>query len=95
MELTKEGLELVKSSNFAQITHDYLSPWREQKVSDAELANLLASIVAWAATGHDVSEPPANRQSYELTAFVLGHLKEVTDLQDVVARNMLNLQLRG
>jgi hypothetical protein len=95
MEFTKEGLELVKTSSFAKTAHDYLSPWREQKASDTEIANLVTSIVAWAATGHDVSKPPVDKQSYELTAFALGHLKEITDLQDVVARNMLNFQLRG
>jgi hypothetical protein len=95
MELTKEGLELVKTSRFAKTAHDYLSPWREQRVSDTELVNLVTSIVAWAATGHDVSEPPVDRQSYELTAFVLGHLKEITDLRDEVTRNMLNFQLRS
>jgi hypothetical protein len=95
MELTKEGRELVGTSRFAKTAHDYLSPWREQKASDAELVNLVTGIVAWAATGHDVSEPPVDRQSYELTAFVVGHLKEVTDLRDVVARNMLDFQLRS
>lgn len=94
MELTKEGLELIETLRFAKTLHDYLSLWREQRASDTELANLVTSIVAWAATGHDVSEPPADRQSYELTAFVLGHLKEVTDLQDIVTKNMVNLQLR-
>jgi hypothetical protein len=93
MQLTKEGLELIETSRFAKTVHDYLSPWREQRASDTELVNLVTSIVAWAATGHDVSEPPVDRQSYELTAFVLGHLKEVTGLTDIVTKNMLNFQL--
>lgn len=94
MDLTKEGLELIKTSRLAKTVHDYLSPWREQRASDTEVVNLVTSIVAWVATGHDVSEPPADKQSYELTAFVLGHLKEVTDLRDIVTKNMLNFQLR-
>lgn len=93
MELTKEGLELIETSRFAKTVHDYLSQWREQRGSDAELVNLVTSIVAWAATGHDVSEPPADKQSYELTAFVLGHIKQITDLTDIVTKNMLNFQL--
>ena len=91
MELTKEGLELVKTSGFAKTVHNYLSPWRKQKASDAEIANLVTGIVAWAATGHDVSDPPADKQSYELTAFVLSHPEEISELQDVVTRNMLSL----
>jgi len=94
MEVTKQGLELVGTSTFAKTVHDYLSPWREQRKSDSELVNLVTSIVAWAATGHDVSEPPVERQSYELTAYVLGHIKEFTDLTDIVTKNMLNFQLR-
>ena len=93
MELTKGGLELIQTSTFAKAVHDYLSPWREQKASDTELADLITGIVAWAATGHDISEPPVGRQSYELTAFVLGHLKEVADLVDIVTKNIVHFQL--
>ena len=94
MEFTKEGLDLIETSTFAETVHNYLSPWREEKVSDSDLSGLVASIVAWVATGHNISQPPVDRQSYELTAFVLDHLKEVTDLQDTVTKNMLKLQLR-
>jgi hypothetical protein len=94
MELRKEGLGLIETSKFAKTVHDYLSPWREPRASDTEIVNLVTSLVAWAATGHDVNEPPVDRQSYELTAFVLEHLKEVTDLRDIVTKNMLNFQLR-
>lgn len=93
MELTREGLALIETAKFAEAVHNYLSPWREGKASDSDLTNLVTSIVAWAATGHDISQPPADRQSYDLTAFVLSHLKEVTDLQDKVTRNMLKLRL--
>ena len=94
MDLTKEGLNLVETSRFAKAVHDYLSPRLEEKESDADLPNLVAGIAAWVATGHDISQPPVDRQSYELTAFVLGHLKEVTDLRDIVTKNMLEFQLR-
>jgi hypothetical protein len=94
MEFTPEGLELVKTSNFAQTVDAYLSSWREQGTCDLELRNLLAGTVSWAATGHVISEPPAGKQSYELTAFVLGHLKEVDDLCDTVGNNILDL-VRG
>jgi hypothetical protein len=94
MELTKEGLDLIETPRFAETVHDYLSPWREERASDSDLLNLVTSIVAWVATGHHISQPPVDRQSYELAAFVLGHLKEVTDLQDTVTKNMLKFQTR-
>ncbi|HXW56256.1 MAG TPA: hypothetical protein VEJ67_10935 [Candidatus Cybelea sp.] len=95
MELTKEGLDLIETSRFAETVHDYLSPQREDRATDSDLPNLVTGIVAWVATGHDISRPPVDRQSYELTAFVLGHLKEVTDLRDIVTKNMLKFQLRS
>ena len=91
MEFTDEGLRLVKSLKFAQAVDDYLSQWREQGVSDSELTKLLAAIVGWAATGHTVNEPPAGKQSYELTAFVLGHLNDVDSLCNIVGKNSLDL----
>lgn len=94
MEFTKEGRALIETSRFAETVHDYLSHWRDQGISDSGLPSLVTSIVAWVATGHKLSQPPVDRQSYELTAFVLAHLKEVTDLQDVVTKNMLKLQLQ-
>ena len=94
MDFTKEGLDIIRTSGFAKSLHEYLSAWRDEKASDTEIANLMTGIIAWAATGHNVTQPPVGRQSYELTAFVLSHLKEVTDLQDIVTNNMLNLQLR-
>ena len=38
MEFTEERLELVKTMKFAQMVDDYLSPWREQGVSDLKAA---------------------------------------------------------
>jgi hypothetical protein len=93
MEFTKEGLALIETSKFAEAVHNYLSPWRQEGTPDSDLPGLVTSIVAWVATGHNISQPPVDRQSYELTDFVLGHLKEVTDLQDIVTRNMLKFQL--
>jgi hypothetical protein len=80
MEFTEEGLKLVKTLKFAQMVDDYLSPWREQGVSDSNLTNLLAAVVSWAATGQAISEPPAGRQSYELTAFTLSHVTDIENL---------------
>jgi len=94
MEFTKEGLELVNTPKFAQTVDDYLLPWREQGLSDFDLARLLPGIVAWAATGHAISEPPAGKQAYELTAFVLNHLKEIEVLCDTVSKNSLDLLKR-
>lgn len=91
MEFTTAGLAFVKSENFARSMDDYFSPWREQRLSDLELTKLAAGVVSWAATGHALSEPPAGRQSYELTAFVLCHLNEVNDLCDIVGKNMVGL----
>jgi hypothetical protein len=42
----------------------------------------------------DLESDGIYRQSYELTAFVLGHLEEVTDLQDIVTKNILKFQTR-
>jgi hypothetical protein len=92
MEFTEEGLDLVKTLKFAQAVEDYLSPWREQGVSEPHLTKLVAAIVAWAATGHAISEPPAGRQSYELAGFALGRLMDIDDLSSNVVENMLRLR---
>ena len=94
MEFTEKGLELVKTLKFAQMVEDYLSPWREQGVSESELTRLLAAVVSWAATGHAISEPPAGRQSYELTAFALSHVTEIDKLSAKVGENIFGLRTR-
>lgn len=94
MEFTEEGLKLVKTLKFAQIVDDYLSSWRKQGVSDLTLTNLLAAVVTWAATGHAISEPPAGRQSYELTAFALSHVTEIDNLTSSVGENIFGLHTR-
>jgi hypothetical protein len=94
MEFTDEGLKLVKTLRFAQMVDDYLSPWREQGVSDLTLTKLLAAVVSWAATGQAISEPPAGRQSYELTAFALSHVTEVDNLSANVGENIFGLRTR-
>lgn len=94
MEFTDEGLKLVKTLRFAEMVDHYLSPWREQGVSDLELTKLLAAAVTWAPTGQAISEPPAGRQSYELTAFALGHVREVDNLTANVGENIFGLHTR-
>lgn len=63
MDFTKDALERVRTLKFAQMIDDYLSPWREQGLSDLEVTKLLAALVGWAATGHAVTEPPAGKNS--------------------------------
>ena len=94
MEFTEEGLKLVKTLKFAQMVDDYLSPWREQGVSDLELTKLLAAVVTWAATGQAISEPPGGRQSYELTAFALSHVTDIDNLSANVGENIFGLHTR-
>jgi hypothetical protein len=90
MEFTEDGLNLANSLKFAQSVHDYLSPWREQGLSDSKITKLLPGIVAWAATGHSISHPPVGAQSYELTAFVLHYPTEVDDLCNTVIQNIVS-----
>ena len=90
MEFTEEGLKLVKTAKFAQMVVDYFSPWREQGVSDLQLSKLLAAVVSWAATGHAISEPPAGRQAYELTAFALRHITKIDKLSADVGENIFH-----
>lgn len=92
MQFTEEGLQLVKTLNFAQTVDDYLSAWREHGVTESGLTKLLAAVVAWAATGQAISTPPVGRQSYELTAFALSHLADIDDLSSRVGENMLRLK---
>jgi hypothetical protein len=94
MEFTEEGLKLVKTLKFAQMVDDFLTPWREQGVSDLELTKLLAAVVSWAATGQAISVPPAGRQSYELTAFALSHVTEIDNLSANVGDNIFGLRTR-
>ena len=94
MEFTDEGLKLVKTSRFAEMVDDYLSPWREQGVSDLDLTKLLAAVVSWAATGQAISEPPVGKQSYELTAFALSHVTEIDNLTASVGENIFGLHTR-
>ena len=54
MEFTEEGLKVVKTLKFAQMVDEYLSPWREQGVSDLHLTKVLAAVVSWAATGQAI-----------------------------------------
>ena len=63
VDFTKDALERVRTLKFAQMIDDYLSPWREQGLSDLEVTKLLAALVGWAATGHAVTEPPAGKNS--------------------------------
>jgi hypothetical protein len=44
MEFTEDGLNLANSLKFAQSVHDYLSPWREQGLSDSRITKLLPEI---------------------------------------------------
>jgi len=94
MEFTEEGLKVVKTLKFAQMVDEYLSPWREQGVSDLHLTKVLAAVVSWAATGQAIGEPPAGRQSYELTAFALSHVTEIDDLSANVGKNIFGLRMR-
>ncbi|OLE16152.1 MAG: hypothetical protein AUG83_04065 [Acidobacteria bacterium 13_1_20CM_4_57_11] len=94
MEFTEEGLKVVKTLKFAQMVDEYLSPWREQGVSDLHLTKVLAAVVSWAATGQAIGEPPAGRQSYELTAFALSHVTEIDDLSANVGENIFGLRTR-
>jgi hypothetical protein len=94
MEFTEEGLKAVKTLKFAQMVNDYLSPWREQGVSDLTLTKLLAAVVSWAATGQAICEPPSGRQSYELTAFALSHATDINDLSASVGENIFSLHTR-
>ena len=95
MKFTDEGLKLVKTLRFAEMVDDYLSPWREQGVSDLYLTKLLAAVVSWAATGHAISEPPAGRQSYELTAFALSHVTDIDNLSANVGENIFGFRTRN
>jgi hypothetical protein len=92
MEFTEEGLRLVKTMEFAQMVDGYLSPWREQGVSESGLTKLLAAVVAWAAAGQAINKPPIGRQSYELTAFTLSHLTDIDNLSSHVIENILGLR---
>ncbi len=95
MEFSEQGLQAVKTLEFARTVDEYFRPWRESGISELDLTKLLAAVVAWAATGQAISNPPVGRQSYEFAAFALTNVAAIDGLTSTVGDNILRLRIPG
>jgi len=95
MKFTEQGLQTVKTLEFARLVDKYCQPWREHGISELDLTKLLAAVVAWAATGQAIDNPPTGRQAYEFAAFALTNLADIDSVSSAVGDNLLRLRMPG
>jgi len=92
MEFTKRGLEIVKSMVFAQFLGERVcgliadrNEARKRDLSDERIQLLIASAIAWVATGHDINQELSDTP--ELEPFCAEHAKDICELCLAVSKN--------
>jgi hypothetical protein len=80
MQITKAGKQLVEDQTFASTVKYLVDEFQARGMSDEESIARVATMIAWAAVGGDVTETPTNAELIDLQNFCDDHAEEINAL---------------
>ncbi len=95
MKITEAGKQLVESRKFALELREFLSEFHSEGMSEEQGRATAISLIAWAASGHDVNHPPASEELLELAVFVDSNASQVNALADKCLDNLVDNDTDG
>jgi hypothetical protein len=95
MKITDSGKKLVESVPFALQIRECLAQLTGKESSEEHGNATAVSLIAWAASGHDLNQPPKGHEVIDLAHFIYSNVPEINALVNKCLENLVEYDTNG